>query len=53
MTFLWPELLWLLLLVPAVIALYLLVLREKKKSAEVLGISLKTLYTRLKSYGPR
>lgn len=33
MKFLWPELLWLLLLVPAVIALYLLVLREKKKSA--------------------
>jgi Ca-activated chloride channel family protein len=33
MTFLWPELLWLLLLVPAVIALYLLVLRGKKKSA--------------------
>jgi len=33
MTFLWPELLWLLLLVPAVIALYLLVLRAKKKSA--------------------
>lgn len=33
MKFLWPELLWLLLLVPAVIALYLLVLRGKKKSA--------------------
>jgi DNA-binding NtrC family response regulator len=28
-------------------------LREKKKTAEVLGISLKTLYTRLKSYGAR
>ena len=33
MTFLWPELLWLLILVPAVIAIYLLVLRTKKKSA--------------------
>jgi DNA-binding NtrC family response regulator len=27
--------------------------REKKKTAEVLGISLKTLYTRLKGYGAR
>src|SRR5687767_11688517 len=33
MTFLWPELLWLLLLVPATVALYLVVLRGKKKSA--------------------
>jgi len=28
-------------------------IREKKKTAEVLGISLKTLYTRLKGYGAR
>jgi Ca-activated chloride channel family protein len=33
MTFLWPEFLWLLLLVPATVALYLVVLRGKKKSA--------------------
>jgi len=33
MTFLWPEFLWLLVLVPAVVALYLFVLRRMKKSA--------------------
>jgi Ca-activated chloride channel family protein len=33
MTFIWPELLWLLLLAPVVVALYLLVLRRKKKAA--------------------
>jgi Ca-activated chloride channel family protein len=33
MTFLWPELLWLLLVVPAVVAAYLWVLRRKKKLA--------------------
>ena len=33
MTFVWPELLWLLLLVPASIGLYLLVLRGKKRGA--------------------
>ncbi|HYL90758.1 MAG TPA: VWA domain-containing protein [Burkholderiales bacterium] len=33
MTFLWPEGLWGLLLAPALIALYLLILRERKKSA--------------------
>src|SRR5688500_922950 len=33
MTFLWPEFLWLLVLVPAVVALYLFVLRRRKKSA--------------------
>ena len=32
MTFLWPELLWLLLLVPAVIALYLLVCAGRRKA---------------------
>ena len=32
MTFLWPEMLWLLLLVPAAIAVYLLLLRRKKKA---------------------
>jgi Ca-activated chloride channel family protein len=31
MTFLWPELLWLLLAVPALIGVYLVVLRRKKK----------------------
>jgi Ca-activated chloride channel family protein len=31
MTFLWPELLWLLLAVPALIGVYLLLLRRKKK----------------------
>ena len=31
MTFLWPELLWLLLAVPALVGLYLLLLRRKKK----------------------
>jgi Ca-activated chloride channel homolog len=33
MTFLWPELLWLLVLVPVVVGLYLLVLRRKKRLA--------------------
>jgi len=33
MTFLWPELLWLLALVPALVAAYLLLLRRKKKAA--------------------
>ena len=33
MTFLWPEMLWLLLLVPALVAAYFLLLRRKKKSA--------------------
>ena len=33
MTFLWPDLLWLLLLVPALVALYLFLLRRKKKAA--------------------
>jgi Ca-activated chloride channel family protein len=33
MTFLWPEFLWLLLLVPASIAAYLLILKSKRKSA--------------------
>ncbi|MEP7182528.1 MAG: VWA domain-containing protein [Betaproteobacteria bacterium] len=33
MNFLWPMMLWLLLLVPAAVALYLMVLRRKKKSA--------------------
>src|SRR5687768_5949102 len=33
MTFLWPELLWLLLLVPALIAAYVLALRRWKKNA--------------------
>jgi Ca-activated chloride channel family protein len=33
MTFLWPELLWLLLAVPLLVAAYLLVLRRKKKFA--------------------
>lgn len=33
MTFLWPEMLWLLLAVPALGALYLLLLRRKKKAA--------------------
>ena len=33
MTFLWPEMLWLLLLVPALIAVYVLILRRKKKAA--------------------
>jgi Ca-activated chloride channel family protein len=33
MTFLWPTMLWLLLAVPALIGLYLLMLRRKKKSA--------------------
>ena len=33
MTFLWPEMLWLLLLVPTLIAVYVLILRRKKKAA--------------------
>jgi Ca-activated chloride channel family protein len=33
MTFLWPKLLWLLLLVPALVALYLLLLRRKRQAA--------------------
>ncbi|MEP6678472.1 MAG: VWA domain-containing protein [Betaproteobacteria bacterium] len=33
MTFLWPEMLWLLVLVPLVVAAYLLVLRRRKKSS--------------------
>jgi Ca-activated chloride channel family protein len=33
MTFLWPEMLWLLLIVPGVVAVYVLVLRRKKKLA--------------------
>ncbi len=33
MTFLWPELLWLLLAVPALVAVYLLLLRRKKRAA--------------------
>ena len=33
MTFLWPDLLWLLLAVPALVGLYLLMLRRKKKAA--------------------
>ncbi|HKU86060.1 MAG TPA: VWA domain-containing protein [Casimicrobiaceae bacterium] len=33
MTFLWPELLWLLLLVPVIVGVYLLLLRRKQKLA--------------------
>jgi Ca-activated chloride channel family protein len=33
MTFLWPELLWLLVTVPALVGLYVLLLRRKKKQA--------------------
>jgi len=33
MTFLWPQALWFLLLVPAAVAAYLLILRRKRKSA--------------------
>jgi Ca-activated chloride channel homolog len=33
MSFLWPELLWLLLLVPALLGMYVLLLRRKKKAA--------------------
>jgi Ca-activated chloride channel family protein len=33
MTFIWPELLWLLLAVPLLVGLYLLLLRRKKKAA--------------------
>ena len=33
MTFLWPEFLWLLLLVPVLVAVYVLTLRKKRKIA--------------------
>lgn len=33
MTFLWPDTLWLLMVVPALVALYLLLLRRKKRTA--------------------
>jgi Ca-activated chloride channel family protein len=33
MTFLWPQLLWLLLLVPAIVGVYVLLLQRKKKAA--------------------
>jgi len=33
MSFLWPELLWFLLVLPALVALYILALRRKKKLA--------------------
>ncbi len=33
MTFLWPEMLWLLVLVPLVAAAYLVVLRRRQKSS--------------------
>jgi Ca-activated chloride channel family protein len=33
MTFLWPEMLWLLLIVPALVAAYVFLLRRKKKAA--------------------
>jgi len=33
MTFLWPEMLWLLLLVPALVAAYVFLLRRKNRSA--------------------
>jgi Ca-activated chloride channel family protein len=33
MTFLWPDMLWLLLVVPALVAVYLVLLRRKKKTA--------------------
>ncbi len=33
MTFLWPDTLWLLMVVPALVALYVLLLRRKKKAA--------------------
>ncbi|HEX5125815.1 MAG TPA: VWA domain-containing protein [Rhodocyclaceae bacterium] len=33
MSFLWPEMLWLLLVVPALVALYILLLRRKKKTS--------------------
>jgi len=33
MTFLWPDLLWLLMLVPALVATYILLLRRKKQAA--------------------
>ena len=34
MRFLWPDLLWLLLLVPALVAAYIYALRRKKKAAQ-------------------
>ena len=33
MTFLWPDMLWLLLTVPALVGVYILLLRRKKKAA--------------------
>ncbi|MEO7133782.1 MAG: BatA domain-containing protein, partial [Vicinamibacterales bacterium] len=33
MRFLWPELLWLLLVIPALVAAYVVALRRKKKAA--------------------
>ena len=36
MSFLWPEMLWLLLLVPVAVAVYLLLLRRKKKQRAAL-----------------
>src|SRR5919106_828415 len=33
MTFLWPEMLWLLLIIPALVAAYVFLLRRKKKAA--------------------
>ena len=33
MTFLWPQMLWLLLTVPVLVGLYFLLLRRKKKAA--------------------
>ena len=33
MTFLWPEFLWLLLVVPLLIAAYVVILRRKRKAA--------------------
>jgi Ca-activated chloride channel family protein len=33
MTFLWPDMLWLLMAVPALVAVYLILLRRKKKAA--------------------
>ena len=33
MTFLWPEMLWLLLIVPALVAAYFFLLRRKKEAA--------------------
>ena len=33
MTFLWPDMLWLLLAMPALVALYIFLLRRKKRAA--------------------